>query len=177
MLNKKRKTEIKETPKEVSNETTDDNEVEYEEISFVEPSLEEIQNSQIQLNNVTNKIKALQEEERKLDDFLKGTKAKELFDYFKIPRDQFVFKVVYENGEFYEKAAKNYILAILKKMCFLQTKEELNVLEYKNLSNYLWFKIDKKIRLNWLIKKSKGNEKFQSHTISQIRNEHFFEDI
>ena len=176
-LGKKRKNEIKETPKESSNEENDNDEIEYEEMSFVEPSFEEIQKSQMQLKDVINKIKELQEEEKKIDDFLKGTRAKELFDYFKIPRDQFVFKVVYENGEFYEKAAKNYIIAILKRICFSQTKEELKILEYKNLSNYLWFKLDKKIRLPWLVKKSKGNENFHKHTITQMRNDHFFEDI
>ena len=153
------------------------NDIEYEEISVIEPSLEEIQNSQIQFNNVSKQIKQLQEEQKKLDDFLKGTKAKELTNYFKLSRNEFVFKVTYDNNEFYEKSAKNYIIAILKRTCLNQTKEELTIMDYKCLSNYLWFKTNVKFKVNWLVKKSKPNDDYQGHTISQLRSTNFFEDI
>lgn len=179
MLGKKREKDEKELKVErIEPESEEvEHEPEYEEINYVDPSLEDLQRAQSELDQVTKKMKSLKEEEKKLDNILKGTKAKELLNNFKIPRDEFVFKVTYDNGEFYEKAAKNYLNAILKRLCFVQTKSELEIIDYKCLLDYLWFKTNRKIKVSWLVKKSKPNDNFQSHTITQLRASHFFEDI
>ena len=162
---------------DVVTEKIESEEPEYEDIYYNEPSLEEIQNAQTELSQVSKKMKLLQQEEKKLENLLKGTKAKELINCFRVPRDEFVFKIIYDNGEFYEKAAKNYLTVILKKTCLSQTKTELEILDSKCLSNYMWFKVNKKIKINWLVKKSKQNDNYQSHTITQLRVNQFFEDL
>lgn len=137
----------------------------------------EIYEKQQEAKEIEQKMKELEKKKEKIENELdKENKLKDIYDFFKNERDQFVFKVEYKDQNFYENSAKGYITAILKGIGKSQNKE-IKVLKVKILSNYLWFKLNEKIFVKWFVKKIEQKNDFVGFTITQFRAPYFFEDI
>lgn len=163
--------------KEVKNIIIEDDED--NEIFELEQNLSsnEIMKKQEQNKQIEKKMKELEKEKEEIEKELnKGNKMKELYEYFRKERNEFVFDINYDDGNFYETSAKNYLTAIMKNMGKQQEKE-IKIIGYKVLNNYLWFKINNKIILKWINRKVEGKGNYPGLSITQLRPSNFFEDI
>lgn len=138
----------------------------------------EIIEKQNKTKEISKKMQELEKEKDKIEEELnKGNKLKEMYDSFKKERDEFVFKIDYEDGEFHETSGRNYVGAILKSVAQQQGKEDLKVLKFKSILNYIWLKTNHKIVLKWLSKKVPQRDTFSGFSITQLRADNFFNDI
>lgn len=161
--------EIKEIP--VINLSDDDNVSKDNEDYELSP--EEIYEKKQKTKEISDQIKELEKQKEDLNKELnyKNT-LDELYESFKKPKDEFVFKVEFNDKNFKETIAKNYILAIIKSKC-----EDIKVIKYKRFIYYLWFKLNKEITIRWFIKKVQDKDNLPGFKITQLRCDRFFEDI
>ena len=152
---------------------SDDDEEEYK--NDLSPS--EIYEKQNEAKKIEKEMKELEQKKEKIESELdKETKLKDIYEDFKKERDQFIFKIEYEDENFHENLAKNYLSAVLRGTAKNQGKD-IKIIRNKNIQNYLWFKIDKKIVIKWFIKKIEAKENFLGFKVTQLRVNNFFEDI
>lgn len=137
----------------------------------------EIYEKQNEAKKIEKEMKELEQKKEKIENELdKETKLKDIYEEFKKERDQFIFKIEYEDENFHESLAKNYLSAVLKGTAKGQGKD-IKILKSKNIQNYLWFKVDKKMVIKWFIKKIEAKENFIGFKVTQLRINNFFEDI
>lgn len=137
----------------------------------------EIYEKQNEAKKIEKELKELEQKKEKIENELdKETKLKDIYEEFKKERDQFIFKIEYEDSTFHESLAKNYLSAVLRGTAKNQGKD-VKILKSKNIQNYLWFKLDKKIIIKWFIKKIEAKENFLGFKVTQLRVNNFFEDI
>lgn len=137
----------------------------------------EIYEKQNEAKKIEKEMKELEQKKEKIENELdKETKLKDIYEEFKKERDQFIFKIEYEDENFHESLAKNYLSAVLKGTAKGQGKD-IKILKSKNIQNYLWFKVDKKMVIKWFIKKIEAKENFIGFKVTQLRVNNFFEDI
>ena len=142
-----------------------------------ELSPSEIFEKQKEAKKIEQQLRELEKEKEKIENELdKENKLKEIYDEFKKERDQFIFKIEFDDSNFHELQAKNYITAVLKGMGKNQGKD-IKILKTKTLLDYIWFKIDIKITIKWFIRKIEKKENFVGFKITQFRINNFFEDI
>ena len=162
-----------ETPGQLIEDNSDEEKA-LNENSLTPSELYQKQKQARELNRqIEDLIKQKQDIEEQLNqkDYLRS-----YFDDLKKQRDQFVFKVIYDDGIFHEESAKNYLTAVLKSVAKEQNKE-IQILKIKILSNYVWFKLDNKISLKWFTRRVNGKENFVGSNITQLRPYNFFDDI
>lgn len=142
-----------------------------------ELSPSEIYEKRNEAKKIEKELKELEQKKEKIENELdKENKLKDVYDEFKKERDQFVFKIEYEDSSFNESMAKNYLSAVLKGSAKNQGKD-IKIVKSKIIQNFLWFKIDKKIIIKWFIKKIEAKENFLGFKVTQLRVNNFFEDI
>ena len=91
-------------------------------------------------------------------------------------KNQFVFKIEYDDGTFHEKSAKNYLSAVLKGTAKSQGLD-IKILNIKTLSNYVWLETDYEFNVKWFKRKINGKESFIGFSLTQLRANNFFKDI
>lgn len=152
---------------------SDDEDEEYK--TDLSPS--EIYEKQNEAKKIEKEMKELEQKKEKIENELdKETKLKDIYEEFKKERDQFVFKIEYQDENFHESLAKNYLSAVLRGTGKSQGKD-IKILKSKNIQNYLWFKVDKKIIIKWFFKKIEAKDNFVGFKVTQLRVNNFFEDI
>lgn len=152
---------------------SDDEDEEYK--NDLSPS--EIYEKQNEAKKIEKELKELEQKKEKIESELdKETKLKDIYEEFKKERDQFIFKIEYEDSNFHESLAKNYLSAVVRGTAKNQGKD-VKILKSKNIQNYLWFKVDKKMVIKWFIKKIEAKENFIGFKVTQLRVNNFFEDI
>lgn len=139
-----------------------------------ELSTEEVLEKQKQSKELSEKMKQLEEEKEKIEEELnKENKIKELYEYFKTPRSEFVFKVTYDDENFRENSIKNYLSAIVKNL----GNQSIKILKWKILNNYVWFKTDQSLIIRWVNKRINSRSDLASFNMIQLRPDKFFEYI
>ena len=143
-----------------------------------ELSSEKILEKQEKIKELSKQLKEIEREKEEINKELnKGNKFKELQESFNKSKNEFVFKVHYDNDVFYESSAKNYLTAIIKNMAKQQGIDDIKINQFKTLQNYLWFKLSEKMVIKWLYKRIDGKGDRVGFLITQLRSENFFNDI
>lgn len=143
-----------------------------------------------------NQIKKQIEELNKTIQLLgkKTERAKSKTDFFKEPRDTFVFKFTKtdekDNGENKEQKKEFifdtqrfivYTKGLVKKMFlkeFPDDKDGIKITKLRNFDSFFWFKTNKKITIGWLYTIAKGTpDKFPFKIIQYRTDNYFFEDF
>lgn len=183
MLNKKREKTSQDdkilapaTPRQNDVTPTDDDEI-YDIVN--ELSSEKILEKKERIKKLSEKLKEIEKEKDEINEELnKGNKFRELQESFDKAKNEFVFKVTFDDGIFYENTSKKYISAILKNVAKQQKVENMKIIQYKTLQNYLWFKLNEKLVIKWMYKKVDSRSEHSSgFMITQLRSESFFNDI
>lgn len=139
-----------------------------------ELSTEEIIEKQNKTREIELKMKELEEEKEKIEDEInKENKLKGLYEYFKNPRNEFVFKITYSDDNFREQNVKNYLSAIVKGI----SNQNAKIIKWKTLCPYVWFKTDQHVLIRWVKKSTDPKSELTSFTMLQLRPDKFFEYI
>ena len=118
----------------------------------------------------------------KTNDEKKGKGIKNFFDLvecFKEKRKEFLFKVSFEDGFYYEKNAKNYLLSIINR----KLGDDGKIMETKRLSvskpkeeEFFYFRLNKEILIKQVYIKSIKKDELPVMRIHQMRPDKFFDD-
>ena len=122
-----------------------------------------------------------EDEEKKAKSKYEGIKHfGELLECFKKNRKKFLFQVSFEDGFFYGKNARNYLLSILKR----NLGDDGEIIEEKRISiskpkqaELFYFKVNKEICIKQVYIKSMKKEDLPVMKIQQMRPQDFFDDI
>lgn len=139
---------------------------------------EDIYKKEQEKNEIQKKMQELEKEMQEVDKQIESkTNIKLIKEYVKEKRNEFVFKVVYEDGNFYELSAKNYIKAILRNESKKQNNPVKDI-KIKTIENCIWFKTDKPLILDWIQKKVESKPGYGCGClITQLRHNKFFDDL
>lgn len=160
---------------EIAEDNSDDEEEKVLNDNSLTPT--EIYQKQKQTRELNKQIEELIKQKQNIEEQMNQKDyLRTFFDDLKKPRDQFVFKLIYDDGIFHEESAKNYLSAVLKSSAKEQN-QEIQILKIKTLSNYIWFKLDNKIVIKWFTRRINGKENFIGSNLTQLRPSNFFEDI
>lgn len=104
----------------------------------------------------------------------------QLVECFKESRKDFLFKVSFEDGFFYGKNARNYLLSILNR----KLGDDGKIIEEKRISitrpkeaEFFYFRVNKEICIKQVYIQSIKKEELPVMKIQQMRPQNFFDDI
>lgn len=137
-------------------------------------SVEEVLEKQKQTKEIDEKMKQLEEEKEKIENEInKESKIKDLYDYFKNPRTEFVFKITYDDGNFRESSIKNYLSALVKGI----SNQNNKILKWKVFEPFVWLKVEHPIIIRWVKKRTDSKGDLTNFTMFQFREDKLFEYI
>ena len=140
-------------------------------------SIEELLAKRNKTKELEMQMKELENEKEKIENEIeKENMFNELYEYCKSPKNEFLLKITYSDGNFREVNVRNYLNAVVKGLGNSNTKIiKWKSLITKTLDSYVWFKTNQDITIRWITKNTENKTDLISFSMLQLKPDKFFE--